>query len=198
MKVFQDIRELKEEVRNFIEIKGINIVSIDGKDGSGKSFLANLLSENSEFVHLNLDDDRYLIKQKSTYVDFIKYDNLKNDIDDYLNKNKKIIVDSICILKILNNIDINSGLIIYVKKLTQNGYWFEGDNFNYKRDVEDILNECEEELKSFIEIEAKIENKEPVKYKHRESIFHEIIRYHHEYKPDENADFIFERVENAS
>jgi len=69
------------------------IISIDGKDGSGKSTLAKYLAEKLNIHHIKLYEERYLIKNKGKYVDYIKYDVLKSDISELLSQKRIIILD---------------------------------------------------------------------------------------------------------
>ena len=177
MKVFKDAIELKKEVEQYINTKNVKIISIDGKDGSGKTFLAKEICKGSNYIHFPLDD-KYLIKQKSTYVDNIKNDELKQDIILNLEKNNVLIIDGICILKILDNINISSELKIYVKKLLSFGYWSDSDLFDYSKDVNEVLTKQEKQLRKFLKFKAFMEDRTPPNYEHHESIFHEIIKYH--------------------
>lgn len=63
--------------------------------------------------------------------------------------------------------------------------------------AEEVIQESENWIESCLSMEAEIEDKPPRKYEYIESIFHEIVRYHHEYKPNENCDMIFERIEEV-
>lgn len=186
MKTFRNIDKLIRALRDEISTKGFRLISIDGKDGSGKSSLADNISIHLNGVHINLDDDKYLLKNKGVYVDYIKYDVLKEEIDVLLQNKKLIFIEGICILKIIERSKIVPELKIYAKKLTHYGYWFDGQNFDYSRSVEEIINKDEESLKQFIGITKQIE------YQNHECIHHEVIRYHHEYKPNLNADYIYE------
>jgi len=196
MKVFREFDKITDEIKNEISSKSVIIISIDGKDGSGKSTFAENISKQLNAVHIDLDEDKYLIKNKSTYVDFIKYSVLEDELDSLKKMEAIIVIEEICILKILDRLKIESGLKIYVKKLTRFGYWFEGQDFDYSRSADDIINEGEESLKKFIEISSHIEGVPKKDYQYQESIHHEIIRYHHEYQPDLNTDFVFEWLQS--
>ena len=68
----------------------------------------------------------YLNRNKGGRFKFIKYEILFNEIKQIVTSGKIPIVDSVCILKILNKININSDLKIYVKRLSSYGYWYDG------------------------------------------------------------------------
>ncbi len=198
---FQNSAKLKDFLFESIKSQNLQIISIDGMDGSGKSTLASYLAKHLNMYHMALDEDKYLITQKGTYVNFIRYDILETDLSEFRDKNQRIIIDGICILEILDNINIKPDLKIYVKnvkRLAASFHWFDGEIFDYSRDVEEVLKEKEDNLKVFIDMEAMMEGREPQTFESKESIFHEIMRYHFKYKPDLNADIIFERTEETS
>jgi len=195
MKIFDNIVKLKEEVINLVSSNDIKIISIDGKDGSGKSTLAKSLCEDEGYIHLNLDDNEYLDNEKGTFIDYIKYDKLDEDIKVNMKNKKVTIIDGICILKILENLKIKSELKIYVKRLSSYGLWRDEDYFDYEKKADEIIQKSEDSIKKWVNSKAITQNNPELKYTYKKSIFHEIIKYHYEYKPDENADIIYERIE---
>jgi adenylate kinase family enzyme len=195
MKIFNNVDELKIEIVNFVNSNNIKIISFDGKNGSGKSTLAKSLCEDEGYIHLNLDDEEYLDNEKGTFIDYIKYDILDKKIKENMNNMKVTIIDGICILKILENLKIKSELKIYVKKLSWYGYWYDENYFDYEKKAEDIIQESENSIKQSMNYKAEKQNDPSLKYVFKKSIFHEIIEYHHEYKPDENADILYERFQ---
>ena len=174
--------------------KGV-VISIDGVNGSGKSYLSSFLSKKNGYSYIDIDGD-YLIPNKGKYIDFIRYNELKAKITSLLTVNKIIVVDGICILKVLNRIGFNSDIKIYVKKLRLD-LWRDGDLFDYHRNIADVLSEKRASLKDFENVSAYIEGRSPEINDSEEDMFHEIIRYHFEYEPDINADIVFERDVNT-
>ena len=194
MITLRDKAELVDFISKAAQTNNIKIISVDGIDGCGKTTLAKELVNNLDLTHINLDE--YLIKNKGTYVNYIKYKILKQDISKKLANNKVIIIDGICILKVLESIKIKSDFKIYVKKLRWGTHWLEGQIIDYSKNVDEVLKTEEETLRKFCEINAKIEGKKPGKFVPQESIFQEIVRYHFEYRPNLNADVIFERTDD--
>lgn len=174
--------------------KGV-VISIDGVNGSGKSYLSSFLSKKNGYSYIDIDGD-YLIPNKGKYIDFIRYHELKAKITSLLTVNKIIVVDGICILKVLNRIGFNSDIKIYVKKLRLD-LWRDGDLFDYHRNIADVLSEKRASLEDFENVSAYIEGRSPEINDSEEDMFHEIIRYHFEYEPDINADIVFERDVNT-
>ena len=195
MKKFKDREKLKVDILNNVELNDVQVISIDGKDGCGKSSLAEYLCKGNDFIHLNLDDEKYLENKKGTYIDYIKYDILDKEIKENMNNKKVTIIDGICILKILEYLKIKSELTIYVKRLSWYGHWYDGDYFDYEKNAKEIIQESENSIKKSINDRAEKQNKPSLKYVYKKSIFHEIIEYHHNYKPDDKADIIYERFE---
>ena len=196
MLIFKEIEQLLLYIKNYLNEQPL-IISIDGKEGSGKSTLSKTISDKLGFVYIELDSDRYLEKNKGQYVKFISYDTLKEDITKLLENRKNIVIEGICILKILNIIGIKPSIKIYIKRMSKDGhFWYDEKLFDYSKSPDEIIEQEDENLQEFIRISAEIEGKtfDPIPLE--ESIFHEIIRYHFEYKPDLEADIIFERPES--
>ena len=193
MVVFQSSEKLNQHFQALISSYNIRIVSIDGEDGSGKSTLAEEISSIANGFHLNLDNDRYFDKNKGGYVKHLKYDIIKSDLDDCLSKGKIVNLDGVCNLKILQKLDFKADLRIYVKKLIY-GIWDYEEKLEYSKDIEEVIREQRRKLRTFKEMAAKLEGKERESSESsEESLSEEILRYHFEYKPNLNADIIFER-----
>lgn len=158
------------------------------------------MSDKLSISHFNIDD-QYLDKSKGSYVDYVEYAKLYESILEILNEGKTVIIDAVCVLKI-NNISLNSDLKIYVKCLNRNNYWSQGRNMDYTKSVDEIIKQDRENLKTFSEIFKDTFNdinnnnqKKEFEYTEKSS-FHDVLRYHFEYKPDLNSDIIFEERQN--
>jgi uridine kinase len=193
---FRDKIRIKDHLRKVLNKQGPMIITMDGKDGSGKTKLSKYLSNELSLFHLELDDERYLIPEKGGYVDYIKYDRLKADIIRLL-KDKAIIVDGICVLAVFKNMRMESDLKIYVKKLMWGYYWFDGGKLDYSVNVEDFLEEENKKQKKFNEFFAEKEGTIPQEVDIRKSVSSEIVRYHFNHRPDRNADIIYERTDET-
>lgn len=178
MKPYRDAAELKREIVNRVNSIGIKIITLDGKDNAGKSCLAKRLCADTEYIPIDLDDDRYLHKNKGGFVDFIKHDNLVKDIRQSTDANKTVIISGICIQKVLDKLGIKPDLTLYCKRLSSNGaVWYDGIMyFDYTQTEDDVIRNNRGKI----------------------AIFYEIVRYHYEYKPDENCDMIYERLQEVA
>ena len=193
----ENSKDLVIEIQRTINKNDIEVITIDGDTGAGKSTLAGFVTERTGVIHLKLDSERYLHQNKGGCLKYIKYEILLNDIKELVDDGKIAFVDSVCILKILNNINVESDLKIYVKRLSSYRYWYDGDRFNYSRTAAEIIREEEDRAKRLSNV---IESSTGIMYRNsvKENTLHdEIIEYHFEYKPDETADLIYNRIENS-
>jgi len=185
--------ELNNHISSALKKSRCFLLSVDGLTGSGKSTLAYDLSKHFGFTLIDLDDDRYLDKKKGGYTNFIKYENLLADILKNKTKETKII-SGVCIQEILSRIKITPGLKIYIKKMKTKNYWYDGECLDYTKDVEEVIENYHEIIKRFSELILGIENNENESSSPNESVYDEIIRYHFNYRPEEEADIVFERL----
>lgn len=190
----KDIEELTDKVREKVENNTFYLIAIDGVYGSGKSTIARNLSSSLDIKHIELDNERYLQKQKGGYVDYINYSVLLEDLQECKEQNKSVIVEGICILEILERADINPVLHIYLKKLAVS-IWLDGKHFDYSSTVEEEVKKDREQLEKFHKLSAQIEvEKEEFNYS-EQGIFHEQLQYHFKFKPDKNADIHYTWVQ---
>lgn len=186
------VKDVINSVENILNTRNVRIISVDGVDGSGKSYLANALSHSSKYSYIDIDGE-YLFSNKGRFTVFVNYEKLKLSIDNYLSFGNIAVVDCICVTKVLKNIDLNADVKIYVKKIMA-GEWRDGKQFDYSRNVEDVLCEKRRLAQEFEYDEAIIEGREPEIFNlSEENMKDEIVRYHFEYQPENNADIIFER-----
>jgi len=197
MIVIKEYEELKNIISNHLTDTKNSIISVDGVDGCGKSTLSSRIAQDfPNIIHINLDDENFLEQNKGGYINYIKYDFLKNTISDLIKNNNIILIDGICILEILNQINLKSSLKIYVKKLVKPEFWLDGTDFDYSKNLEEVIKQKEEELKKFEFFIANEEKREPRDTDFSTTIEFEILQYHFKYRPDLNSDIVFERIDN--
>lgn len=187
--IYRDFESFLGEIISLINTKGNFIISIDGVDGTGKSTLAKSISDAIDGLHINLD--KCIDRNQGRYVDNLRFDEV---LKLYNNSDKKVIIfDGVCLMKILEILDINPNLKIYVRLVKKDGFWYKGHtDFNYTRNVDEIINEHRNSTRKMKEFFGEEIDEEALKF---EELPDEIIRYHHEYKPNETCDYIYERVE---
>ena len=194
-KKVKSIDEIEKEI--FKKLAGIEgqpiIISIDGKDGSGKSRLALCLCcRNENFIYFDLDT-HYWSSKKLPYVENIDYKMLKDNIRNTLSDNEIVVIDGVCTLSILEKLSLNPTIAVYIKKLNDSDWWIDGKEFNYDLDLEEVLENKREVSRKWSELERFDQNRE-VKSVTDTDISYDIIRYHFRHKPDKNADIIYELI----
>ncbi len=198
-KKVKSIDEIEKEI--FEKLAGIEgqpiIISIDGKDGSGKSHLALCLCcRNENFIYFDLDT-HYWSSKKLPYVENIDYEMLQNNIRNTFSDKEIVVIEGVCTLSILEKLSLNPKIAIYIKKLNDSGWWIDGKEFNYELDLEEVLENRREVSRKWSELEGLDQNRD-VKSVTDTDISYDIIRYHFRHKPDKNADIIYEHISKPS
>ena len=187
-RTFNKINELTQYIETVIsEIDG-GILSIDGKDGSGKTYLSDSLSKTLNLIHINLDE--FIVKKKDKYIAFINYEKLDLAIKDALIKNDIVIVDGVCVLSVLQKLKIIPKYSIYVKKTNNRGCWLDEHYFDLESSPEVVFKKDKEEIREF----SKLINQKYIDDED-DGLFQEIINYHFDFKPHIKADIIFENIQ---
>lgn len=204
-------------IRGILKRDQFNLIAIDGYCGQGKTFLAGKLSSNFEIPCIELDTSNYLHKNNGGYIDWIKYDHLKEELEKLQKGKKSIIVEGICVLDILKKINFTPSIHIYIKKLI-GGKWPKDKYLDYSLNINDVISKEEEEIDDFnnwsnsyeesdennfideIDIskmsskieESTILNKnQNAKVCDFDGIHRELLEYHFRYKPNEIAQIVF-------
>jgi len=193
--VTRDIQEVKDLISSRFN-DGIKIISIDGWTGSGKSTLAESFNENSEMEIISFDD--YFEKHTGLYLEVFHFDELKARILKEIDSKKNILIEGICLNQILLNISIESDYKIYIKELGGLEDWYHEKYLDETKTTEEIFMKDDEELKvDIFEDSDNIREDNPNDddlSKQRKGVFYDLVRYHREYKPQDNGDIIFERI----
>jgi len=186
MKVIKSLLDIIEEIKR----ENAHYIVIDGADGSGKSTLANEIANKMSFIHINLDD--YLDKNHGYFVDYIKYDLLNKKIEE---ANSPIIIEGVCALAVIKKMKIRCDLHIYIKRMADFGYWKDTYLYDADEDVDTHIDKQNVEHRKFCESMTHIEGKQfDPKDASIPKLIEELIRYHYEFKPQEIANIIFERI----
>lgn len=170
------------------------IISIDGNDNVGKTWLANKLSPLLSAPVVSLDD--YVSKKKDGYVPFLKV----RDIQERLSTGEpRFIIEGVCLLAAARRCGFRVHKLIYVKRMSPYGDWLDAEECGSNQDPGKIIDKLSEDMRKFAGfmrqlVDEKTGNadindvdlSEPRK---------EIIRYHANYKPIDQADYEFHRVE---
>lgn len=193
---YTSISDLAEEIRDQSAGERI-IISVDGFDGSGKSSLgqdlANLID--AQFV----DIDHYLVENQGGFLNFIRYDPLFNSIKDHMDTSS-CIVAGCCILEVLNHLNIDPTITIYMKYLRADNIWMKGRFLAKYNSPKEAVTAANKELKEFSIFNSKLERDGGDGISNELEISglrKDLIKYHYDYSPHEIAQIIFERNDSS-
>ena len=156
----------------------VRLLGIDGFCGSGKSRLAESISQTKGY--LEFETDKY-VKVKGGdvyYADRLDLEKLKSELTDRLGSNKHIccVVHGICLRDILERLGMKADMHIYIKRVSQptidETLWHEGIDLDQLECGEVSLEQWDEPDKS-------------------------AFRYHLQWHPERTADLLYERVEGV-
>lgn len=190
-----------QKVKELISLKfkeGIKIISIDGWTGAGKSTLTDLFQNVNEIEIISFEN--YFEKNTGKYLDVFNFDDLKNKITAALNSGKNVLVEGICMDEVLQNISIKSDYKIYIKELGAFKDWYYEKYLDESKTTEEIFTEDDKETEVDIfennDIDkGKKSNEYDELQKQRQGSFYDLVRYHREFRPQDNCDLLFERLE---
>lgn len=162
------------------------VVTIDGFSGVGKSHLASNLATRLGLPLVELDE--ILDKNRGCFVESIRYSDLAQQV---AHANGPVLVEGVCVQKVLGRLEIVPALAIYVRKLEPGGGWPDRDFVDPARSPEEVIAQQKELDRKMAWIEGEeIDPNDPMP----DTLRHEIIRYHYEYEPHLNADYVFDRI----
>ena len=179
-KVIADIDSLMAEITALCPSRN-GIVSIDGFCGSGKTTLVGQLCPKLSAVHIEVD--RFLDRNKGTYVGFLRYGELKRELTEALTQNVPVLVEGVCLRQILERISVQDSMSIYVKRVGAGG-WSDGSAVQLYSSAEEAIAREEASLLEF----AKLLDEPPTQLPASQR---ELIEYHFAFKPHERAQVIF-------
>ena len=191
MEIYENLSEIIQRIGILTTEKKLQLISVDGLSGSGKSFLSNKIVEINNYTYIDIDGD-YLIPNDGLFIDFIKYEKLKADIFELVSNGERVVIDGICILKVLDRIGFKPDIRVYVKRI-HSQQWRDGKYLDYSTNIEDALSAKRDEPQEFENNAAYIEGREIIDSS-REDMTHETFRYHYLYHPDIISDLVFHRI----
>lgn len=180
-----------EGVQQFIESAGWRRIGIDGVTGAGKSYLAEELSKALEIPVLEVDD--YVHRNQGGYVDFVDYPALKSALASI----PALILCGVCLREILENLDVELDGHVYVMRMRE-GLWFDEDDCVFPDGVDAAIEQLAGSaalLASHFDETAHLDSFGPDD--EALQLKFEVMRYHATFVPQESADLVYERGENA-
>jgi len=160
-----------DELIKYIKKSNPKLLVIDGRDGSGKTYLAKQLHSKLGGTHLT--EEKYRTSNLNGEFE-PKFDELILDMARSLPKGS-VIYDSVLMLWINDQCGIKPDLTIYVKKMSQMGLWSD------EVELDDDMSKEEAIIKA--------DKMGGTRFRKQ------IISYHFDYLPHKTADIIYERLE---
>jgi hypothetical protein len=163
-------------------------ISIDGADGSGKTTLSSQLAITFNAIHVNVDN--FLDNNRGGYIEHVKYDSLSENMKILSNQGRRIIIDAVCIRWIMERISFVPNITVYVKRMSEYGWWADSHKFPDDESFEEYFTKEQAVLKTMGELNG-ISNyvPEPIERPH---IRKDLFRYHQAVKPHITSDVILE------
>ena len=195
MKPFDNPEDLAQQLSSDLAelISDTAAIGIDGRDGSGKTPLAEKLSTLLSVPFLSLDD--HLIKNQDRYVCSLKCDEIQQRI---LAGAPTLLIEGVCLLAAADRCSFKIDKLIYVKRMDRHGFWADADECDPDPDPEKTIDKLTTELRLFAEIEPVLNGENCGNPGDKEiglqGLTKEMIRYHATYRPVERATYLFHRV----
>lgn len=164
------VRTLDELVSIINKLPSLpHVIAIDGVTLAGKSTLAARLAERLAGTHLDLDN--FIERDQGAFIAALPEQLL---LDAMKQSRLPLIVSGICSLAAQQKVGVRGAFQVYLKRVTETG-WIDGEEV-----YGDLLDQI-----------AEAYGKQPKDYRPA----FEVREYHRQYRPDECADVVFERLE---
>jgi hypothetical protein len=187
MREFTHVSHLACALRRVLPKGGRALIGIDGVDGSGKSPLAFGLAERIPAKVVSLD--RFLNRNRGSYVQHLRRQQLRKAI---LSHQGTVIVEGVCLRSVLRRLRLRAFRHVYVKAVSQHGFWSHEGECELQEPVEAFLEKEREDLRvmaNFLASGNTGNSGPPDLCAFRK----EVIRYHASISPSRRAHFVFLR-----
>ena len=169
------------------------IAVINQKGGCGKTTMTDSLAPKLDAAVIHLDD--FVEKNEhGFYLDFIDCGKLAKELEAASSQDRCVIIEGVCVLRALQRIGVETDYHVYIKHIKELGagyYWWDKDHlYGNARTYEEKIDQDAARSKRWSELEAmngEDADDEPV----IDGLRRDIIRYHFDFRPDENADEVF-------
>ena len=159
-----------------ISLDNTSVIAIDGFQASGKTTLASTLAEKLNMPLISADD--YLLKNQGAFFEYLQLEK----VSAALRRHERCIFEGVCCLKILQAVDTDANLLIYVKRMAIWGWADEselesfGSVSNSTTESSPLITEMQDPLQINIH-----------------NLWKEVVLYHSQYRPHEVANLVYER-----
>jgi len=192
-KTFSEAQDLAEHLLD-LELPGGSLITVDGMDGSGKTYLAKALADKLRYRYVEID--RFLNQKQGSFLDQIRYDEL-GDALQQVHAGSNAVVEGCCIQEVMNRVGRVPELKIYVKKIEVKQVdgqrierWTDGNFLTEYGNPQDALAGEEEALREYQTLFSEEQGQADI----LSCLRKELIHYHFEHLPHETADLIFART----
>jgi hypothetical protein len=165
-----------EEVALEISLDATCVIAIDGFQASGKTTLAQALAEQLNLPLVSADD--YLFKNQGAFFEYLQMEK----VSAALRMHERCIFEGVCCLKILQTVDVNANLLVYVKRMAIWGWADESE-------LESVASVSSATIDSSPLI---ADTHDPVQI-NIHNLWKEVALYHKQYRPHEVANIVYER-----
>lgn len=197
MNTFTSEQELASELSRVAKAGSVRIIGIDGKDGAGKTTVAERIARATNGTVVSLDE--YVEKSRGGYVPYLR---VPDAITAVGRAAPPVVLEGVCLLAAVETMGVELDKLIYVKRMSEHGFWLDEDECSLTQPVEDAIQRMEDDLRRFVQAERHIEEHTPDAHSESDEpvqlseLTKELIRYHAKYRPQEHADYVFHRTES--
>lgn len=171
--IYKRVDDLVRELATTRGHIGQEIISVDGNTGSGKTTLAKRLAQGLCCKHIKLDD--FLERNGRPYLEQLRLDDLRLRLEEALTAELLVVLDGVLMDCVLERLDAVAVKRVYVKAVFSGRWLDENELCDSTHDSDDPIRQPGARI--------------PVP-----PLIEDIIRYHHERRPDKTADYVYERT----
>ncbi len=170
---------------------GARVFGLDGYDGCGKSSTAKELHKLCGWPVVHVDE--FVPTECGSYVAHIDAAKVAKQVHE---SDTPTLVEGICLLAIAAKARFKLDVHVYIKRVSDAGDWADAGPCEYEGDPEAHITkleaaECEAHLSRYVDPDNAAGEPEVGFSELRK----ELIRYHHDYRPANSADYVFCRTE---
>lgn len=177
-----NVDEIADLIKSTFATAGI--IGIDGNDGVGKSTLAKELGEVIGAAVFSIDD--FVANNLGSYIPNLRAKELQAAVSS---ASRPLIVEGVCLLNALEVADLKPDLLIYLKRMSNYGHWYDQDECDPVEEEDALIQRLSNLALEFSRLDASLSGKpeDEVRASGLTPLREEIIRYHSRFRPSRNA-----------
>ncbi len=180
--------------------KSARLITFDGFDGVGKSMLSRSLAETLAIPVVELDE--HLKKKQGHFLEALKFSEILSEADEALERCGRVIVEGCLVEDALDKIGEKSEFRIYVMETIQmfsdrTLEWVQNHEALYgDKSTAELLADMEDDIRRGVQFIRLFEGREEEKEGEGgvSCLDQELVRYHRERRPHDQADLIIKMV----